>query len=295
MIPAPAGRLAREPAATAAARDPVRTAASAPQALLAAAAGDKVTAGRLAAAGVDVVIAYHSSPLRLRGLPSVSGLLPWCNANDVTLRVLPEVIAAMPGRPVFATVCANDELHPAALMLAEAARLGAHGVLNAPTVGLLSGPVRRALEDAGLGFQREIQLMTMAGACGLRAWGYVRTPGQAKAMARAGAEAVVVHLGITRSGPATSRAAHLLATAAAAAFAVNPGIRVLAHGGPLATPAAFTAMCGGSPLPGGLRYGFFGASAFELAADVSQTVRSWRAALDQQARAGDAGARRTQR
>jgi predicted TIM-barrel enzyme len=143
---------------------------------LAAAAGDAATATRLARAGIDVVVAYHSSPVRSQGLPSVTGLLPWGSANDTALRTLPEICAAVPGSPVFATVCANDALHPADAMLTKAAALGARGVLNAPTVGLLTGPVRRALEAAGLGYQREIDFMAMARAYGLRAWGYAFTP-----------------------------------------------------------------------------------------------------------------------
>jgi predicted TIM-barrel enzyme len=253
-------------------------AARLPAAPLAAAAGDRASARRLGGAGVDVVVAYHSSPLRRRGLPSVSGLLPWCNANEMTLRILPEIAAAV-SQPVFATVCANDALRPAATVVAEMACLGAHGVLNAPTVGLLTGPVREALEDAGLGFQREVDLMACAGAHGLRAWGYAFDARQAEALAQAGAEAVIAHLGITGFGPSAAQAADDLAAIATAARAANPGIRVLAHGGPLRDPATFTAMCaaaGGLPA---IRCGFFGASVFDHASSISQAVRAWRAAL----------------
>jgi predicted TIM-barrel enzyme len=276
-------------------RGPGSEALSLPDAPLGAAVGNAVTAARLAAAGVDVIIAYHSSPLRNRGLPSVSGLLPWGNANDMTLRILPEVTAAVPGRPVFATVCANDALHPAATMLAEAADLGADGVLNAPTVGLLTGPVRRALEDAGLGFQREIDLMALARAHGLRAWGYAFAPEHAKELAYSGAEAIIVHLGITRSGPVTSRAARVLAATASAARAVNPNIRVLAHGGPLSSPAAFTALCASGSQPPEIRCGFFGASVFEQASSIDQAVYGWRAAVDHSPRARGGATGRAQR
>lgn len=262
---------------------PGQEASALPEAPLAAAAGDAATAGHLAGAGVDVIIAYHSSPLRRRGLPSVSGLLPWGNANDMTLRILPEITAVAADSPVFATVCANDALRPASAMLTQAAELGAAGVLNAPTVGLLTGPARRALETSGLGFQREIDLMPLARARGLRAWGYVFTSGQAQAMADAGAEAVIVHLGITQPGAVTPRAAHLLAAAAYAARRASPMIRVLAHGGPLSSPSTFAALWAGAPRRA--RYGFFGASAFEHSSGISQAVREWRAALDHQPRA----------
>jgi predicted TIM-barrel enzyme len=247
-----------------------------PQAPLAVAAGDAATAALLASAGADVVIAYHSSPLRGLGLPSVSGLLPWYSANEMSLTILPEIRAAVPGRTVFATVCANDGLLPADDMLAKVAALGADGVLNAPTVGLLTGPVRRALESAGLGYQREIDLMTLARAHGLRPWGYAFTPEQARALADAGAEVVVVHLGITQPGPVTARVTCLMAAAAEVARAISPTIRVLAHGGPVSTPAAFLALHGNDPA---ISYGFFGASVFERAGDPRQAVREWRAAV----------------
>jgi predicted TIM-barrel enzyme len=260
-----------------------------PQTPLAAAAGDAAIAARLVSAGADVVIAYHSSPLRRQGLPSVAGLLPWGNANDTTLRILPEIIAAAPGGPVFATVCANDAQHPAAAMLTEVAALGAHGILNAPTVGLLTGPVRRALEAAGLGYQREIEIMASARARGLRAWGYAFTPQQAQALAQAGAEAVIVHLGITTPGSVTSRTRRLMTAVADAACGVSPQIRVLAHGGPLTTPAAFSALRRDHPQVPAVSYGFFGASVFDHASDLCQAVREWRTAVDHQHPAPSAG------
>ena len=260
-----------------------------PRSPLAAAAGDAATAALLADVGVDVVIAYHSSPLRHLGLPSVSGLLPWCSANDMTLRILPEISAAVPNTPVLATVCASDALHPAAAMLIEVAALGAEGVLNAPTVGLLTGPVRRALEAAGLGYQREIDLMALARAHGLRAWAYAFTPGQARAMAQAGAEAVIVHLGITQPGPVTARVTRLMVGVAEAAHSVNSQIRVLAHGGPLSTPAAFSASHRSDRRGPAISYGFFGASVFERGSDLRRAVQEWRAAVEHQHPARSAG------
>lgn len=242
--------------------------------LIAAAAGDARTAAGLAAAGVDVLVAYHSSVLRLRGLPSVAGLLPWANANDLTLGIVAEVVAASGGRPVLATVCANDRLRRPERVLADLVARGAAGVLNAPTTALLTGPVRAALEEAGLGFARVVELMSLAREHGLRAWGYACTPDQASALAGQGAEAVVVHLGITRAGPVTAEHLDSLATVAAAARAARPDVLLLAHGGPLTDPAAF-------PPPGqdGVHFGFLGASAFERAPNHHDAVTAWRRAL----------------
>ena len=241
-------------------------------ALLAAAAGDAETAGRLAAAGVDVLVAYHSSVLRSRGLPSVAGLLPWANANELTLGIVSEVVAASAGRPVLATVCANDQLRPPDQVVAQLARHGVAGVLNAPTTALLTGPVRAAVDSAGLGFDREAELMSLARAHGLAPWGYACTPAQASALARHGAEAVVAHLGITKAGPVTARHVTTLAGIAAAARAARPGVLLLAHGGPLTEPAALRD-CGQDDC------GFFGASVFERAADLDTAVSAWRYAL----------------
>ncbi|NIH87707.1 phosphoenolpyruvate hydrolase family protein [Amycolatopsis granulosa] len=242
------------------------------KALLAAAAGDGDTARRLVRAGVDVIVAYHSSVLRRRGLPSVAGLLPWASANELTLGIAPEVVAAAGGRPVLATVCANDALRPPDQVLDELAGHGVAGVLNAPTTALLSGPVRDALEDAGLGYRREVELMALARDRGLLAWGYACTPEQAAALVAHGADAVVAHLGITRPGAPTAE--H---TAALAAMAQAAGtVPLLAHGGPLTDPAAF-------PRTGqdGVRFGFFGASVFERAEDLDSAVTAWRRAVEQ--------------
>lgn len=242
--------------------------------LLAAAAGDARTAARLATAAVDVIVAYHSSVLRLRGLPSVAGLLPWANANDLTLGIVAEVVAASSGRPVLATVCANDGLRRPDRVLADLAEHGAAGVLNAPTTALLTGPVRTAVEEAGLGFAREVELMSLAREHGLRPWGYACTPAQASALAGHGAEAVVIHLGITRAGPLTARHVDTLATVAAAARAARPDVLLLAHGGPLTEPAAF-------PDRGqdGVHFGFLGASVFERAPNLENAITAWRQVL----------------
>lgn len=117
--------------------------------------------------------------------------------------------------------------------------------------------------------------MALASKHGMRAWGYAVTPEQATALAGHGAEAIVVHLGITRPGPPTARQAETLTATAAAARAARPDVHLLVHGGPLTSPAAFTALCGQN----GVHFGFFGASVFEHATDLERTVRSWRDVL----------------
>jgi predicted TIM-barrel enzyme len=164
-------------------------------------------------------------------------------------------------------------------MVAELARHGVAGVLNAPTVGLLTGPVRRAIEDAGLGFQREVDLMRLARDRGMRAWGYAFTARQTRGLVRAGAQAVIAHLGITGTGRGVERAARTLAAVDRAARDADPTVRVLAHGGPIRDPASFTAVrrLARHPDPG--HCGFLGASVFEQAGDIRQAVSRWRAVL----------------
>jgi predicted TIM-barrel enzyme len=251
-----------------------------PAPLLAAAAGTADTARELAGAGVDIIVAYHSSVLRHRGLPSVTGLLPWANANELTLDLVPGMVAAAAPRPVFATVCANDALHPAPEVVERLARYGVAGVLNAPTVGLLTGPVREAIEAACLGYRCEVELMRLARENGLAAWGYAFTGRQARDLVGAGAQTVVAHLGITGTGRGMMRAARTLAAVDRAARKADPAVRVLAHGGPVRDPDSFAAVrhLAGHPDPG--RWGFFGASVFEPAGDdVRRAVPRWRAVL----------------
>jgi predicted TIM-barrel enzyme len=228
-------------------------------------------AQQLRTAGADALVAYHSGVYRAAGLPSVAGLLPWANANEQTLAVLPAVLAGAAGLPVHATVCANDRLVPVDRVLARIAEAGAAGVLNAPTVGLLTGDVRDELERAGLGFDRELDLVRAAREHGLAAMAYVFDYAQAEAAAAAGATVLVAHLGITRPGAAVERRHHDLLAAVCAAGG-HAGVPVLAHGGPLAHPARLAQLRAAVGTP----VGFFGASVFDTAAEPG--VAAWRPA-----------------
>ncbi|GAA2011109.1 phosphoenolpyruvate hydrolase family protein [Nakamurella flavida] len=249
--------------------------------MLLAATADGAFAGDLAAAGVDRIVAYHSSVYRQRGLPSVAGLLPWASANEQTLGALPSVVAAAGSVPVVATVCANDGLLPADDMLDRIIALGAVGVLNAPTVGLFTGPVRAVLEESGLGLRTEIDLLAAARARGLEAWAYVFDPASAVAAHEVGATGLVLHLGITGHPGDPSRTA---ADVVAGVLAAVPSTGVLLHGGNLRGPDDLVDLL--TALPGAERAritGFFGASAFESrppGVDVGTVLTAWRTALD---------------
>jgi predicted TIM-barrel enzyme len=234
-----------------------------------AAVADSQRARQLQAAGIDALVAYHSSVYRAAGLPSVAGLLPWANANEQTLAVLPAVLAGAAGVPVYATVSANDRLVPAELVLSRIVASGAAGVLNAPTVGLLTGEVRDELERAGLGFDCELELVRAARERGLGAMTYVFDGAQAERAAADGATVLVAHFGITRPGAAVEDR-HLDLLAAVCRAGRSSGVPVLAHGGPLADPARLAQLRAAAGLP----VGFFGASVFDTAAQPD--VTAWR-------------------
>ncbi len=244
-----------------------------------AAAGTRAFAGTLADAGVDRMVAYHSSVYRQRGLPSVAGLLPWGSANEQTLSLLPEVVAGAGSTPVLATVCANDGLLPRGEALARAAALGARGVLNAPTVGLLEGAVRSVLEREGLGRDAEIALMAEAAAAGLEAWAYVFDGAWTSLALDAGATGVIIHLGVT--GPTEDGERQRDVASDCLRVVRDRDVPVaLLHGGALRTPADLDRLL--ATLPDDLAdrvTGFMGASAFESAADPAAAVTAWRTTL----------------
>jgi predicted TIM-barrel enzyme len=243
---------------------------------LLAATHDATDAGILARAGVDRIVAYHSSVYRAQGLPSVGGLLPWASANGQTLDMLPDVRSGAAGTPVLATVCASDPLRPVSEMLDRLAEAGAAGVVNAPTVGLLTGPVRHAVESAGLGLDAEIGLLRQARERGLEAWAYVFDAEWIRLAVGAGATGLILHLGIT--GFATpDDVARQLSDAIPAA---DPHTPLLLHGGPLRVPTDLEQLFATQPVTRGKVDGFFGASAFSHSVDITADATSWRGILE---------------
>jgi predicted TIM-barrel enzyme len=242
-------------------------------------------AAQLARAGADRVAAYHSSVYRQRGLPSVAGLLPWGSANQQTLDILPDVVRGAGDTPVIATICANDALMPVADMLPAATDRGAAGVLNAPTVGLLSGSIREVLEEEGLGRAAEMRLITQAREAGLEAWAYVFDGIWSQLALDAGASGLIIHLGITGHPLAPGLpAARLVQEAVAPILESRRDVPVLLHGGELRAPADAAALCQKLDQDTSRSVnGFFGASAFEASRPdgrtLTQLLADWRTAL----------------
>ncbi|MCC6222108.1 MAG: phosphoenolpyruvate hydrolase family protein [Thermoleophilia bacterium] len=192
--------------------------------------------------GADLLACYSTATHRVAGLPSALAFLPYGDANEHTLHVLPEVVAGST-RPVIAGFGAHDPRRRLDGLVGQAAELGAAGVTNEPFIGMYQGDLRAQLEAAGLGFEREVALVEAAVGRGLAALGWAWNAAEARRMAAAGAPIVGAMLGVTAGGaagsePATSLDAgiELLAGIIAAARAEQPGVLCLIHGGPLNEP-----------------------------------------------------------
>lgn len=229
-------------------------------------AGTGLSAKAEEAGGIDLVVVYNSGRYRMAGRGSLAGLMPYGDANAVVLELAAEVLPVVKATPVLAGVCATDPFRDMDLFLDELARRGFSGVQNFPTVGLIDGTFRQNLEETGMGFGLEVEMIRLARRKDLLTTPYVFSAEDAVAMARAGADIIVCHLGLTTGGTIGARTAIALSDAprlveawARAALEVRSDVLVLVHGGPVATPedAGFVLercrVC----------HGFYGASSME--------------------------------
>jgi len=193
--------------------------------------------------GVDLIVIYNSGRYRMAGRGSLAGMLAYGNANEIVKDMAREVLPVVQHTPVIAGVNGTD---PFALMdhlLDELKALGFAGVQNFPTVGLIDGVIRANLEETGMGFGHEIDMIRQAHAKDLLTTPYVFNAAEAEEMAKAGADILVPHLGLTTGGAIGAQTAlkledcpKLIDEWAEAARRVRPDIIVLCHGGPIATP-----------------------------------------------------------
>jgi predicted TIM-barrel enzyme len=229
-------------------------------------AGTGLSAKCEEAGGIDLIVIYNSGRYRMAGRGSLAGLLAYGNANDIVVEMAKEVLPVVRRTPVLAGVNGTDPFMIRDHFLGQLAALGFSGVQNFPTVGLIDGTFRQNLEETGMGFGHEVDLIRAAHALDLLTTPYVFDEGQAAAMAEAGADIIVAHMGLTTGGTIGAETALKLADCPAlidrwaeAARRVRPDIIVLCHGGPIATPddADFilkrTEHC----------HGFYGASSME--------------------------------
>ena len=206
-------------------------------------AGTGITAKSAEAGGIDLLVIYNSGRFRMAGRGSLSGLLAYGDANAIVMDMANEVLPVVKRTPVLAGVNGTDPFRVMGHFLRQVKEIGFAGVQNFPTVGLIDGVFRANLEETGMGYGHEIDMIRMAHELDLLTSPYVFDADQAKEMARAGADILVPHMGLTTSGTIGAKTALTLEEAAVkvqeladAAKSVNPDILCLCHGGPIANP-----------------------------------------------------------
>lgn len=241
-------------------------------------AGTGLSAKCEEAGGIDLIVIYNSGRYRMAGRGSLAGMMPYGDANAVVMEMASEVLPVVRNTPVLAGVCASDPFRLMDRFLDQIKAAGFSGVQNFPTVGLIDGTFRQNLEETGMGYAHEVELVRLAHARDLLTTPYVFSEADAAAMAKAGADIIVCHLGLTTGGAIGAETAlqlkdcpALVDAWAVAALAVNPEVLVLVHGGPVAMPddAAFvlanTKHC----------HGFYGASSMErLPTEIALTEQA---------------------
>jgi len=252
-------------------------------------AGTGLSAKCEEAGGIDLIVIYNSGRYRMAGRGSLAGLLAYGNANEIVVDMAKEVLPVVRTTPVLAGVNGTDPFLVRDDFLKRLIALGFSGIQNFPTVGLIDGVFRANLEETGMGYAHEVDLVRAARELDLLTTPYVFREEEADAMARAGADIVVCHLGLTVGGAIGADTALKLAdcvpmidTWAAAARAVNPDVIVLCHGGPIATPADAAYILGRCRDC----QGFYGASSMErLPTEVAltATTREFKALRPQRA------------
>lgn len=229
-------------------------------------AGTGLSAKCEEAGGIDLIVIYNSGRYRMAGRGSLSGMMPYGDANAIVMAMAAEVLPVVKTTPVLAGVCGTDPFRRMDVFLDEVARIGFSGVQNFPTVGLIDGVFRKNLEETGMGYGLEVEMIALANARGLLTTPYVFCEDDARAMAKAGADIIVCHLGLTTGGAIGAETALKLADCPAlvdgwaqAALEVKRDAIILVHGGPVAEPADAdfimknTRHC----------HGFYGASSME--------------------------------
>ncbi|HEV3262820.1 MAG TPA: phosphoenolpyruvate hydrolase family protein [Gemmataceae bacterium] len=206
-------------------------------------AGTGLSAKCAEAGGIDLIIIYNSGRFRMAGRGSLSGMMPYGDANHIVMDMAREVLPVVQKTPVLAGVCGTDPFRIMKLFLRDVQAAGFSGVQNFPTVGLIDGTFRQGLEETGMGFDLEVEMIREARGIGLLTCPYVFTEDDARAMAQAGADVLIPHMGLTSKGSIGAKTAMTLDEAARrvqalhdAAKAVNPDILVLCHGGPISEP-----------------------------------------------------------
>jgi predicted TIM-barrel enzyme len=239
---------------------------SAGEPIIGAGAGTGISAKFAERGGVDLIIIYNSGRFRMAGRGSLSGLMPYGDANAIVMEMAAEVLPIVQDTPVLAGVCGTDPFRLMPVFLKQLRSAGFDGVQNFPTVGLIDGVFRQNLEETGMGYGVEVEMVRQARALDMLTCPYVFDADSARAMAEAGADVLVPHVGLTTKGSIGAATTLTLDDAAAqvqamadAAHEVRSDVIVLCHGGPIAEPDDARAVL--EQTTGVV--GFFGASSIE--------------------------------
>ena len=211
--------------------------------IIGAGAGTGLSAKCAEAGGTDLIIIYNSGRYRMAGRGSLAGLMPYGDANAIVMEMAGEVLPVVSDTPVLAGVCGTDPFRLMPQFLRSVREAGFAGVQNFPTVGLFDGTFRANLEETGMGYGLEVDMIRLAHERDFLTAPYVFEPEQATAMAEAGADVLVPHMGLTTKGSIGAQTARslddcvrLIQEMRDAAVAINPEVIVLCHGGPIAEP-----------------------------------------------------------
>ena len=207
-------------------------------------AGTGISAKLEEAGGIDLIVIYNSGRFRMGGRGSLAGMMPYGDANAIVMEMAREVLPVVSQTPVLAGVCGTDPFRLMKLFLEEVRRAGFSGVQNFPTVGLIDGIFRQNLEETDMGFGKEVDMIGMAHELDLLTTPYAFNVDEAQAMAAAGCDILIPHMGLTTKGSIGAKTALTLAECAKrvqemhdSAKKENSDVLVLCHGGPIAEPA----------------------------------------------------------
>ncbi|KAJ9250923.1 hypothetical protein DTO207G8_5730 [Paecilomyces variotii] len=234
--------------------------------IVGAGAGIGLSAKSVEKGGCDLIIIYNSGRFRMAGRGSLAGLMPYGDANQVVVEMASEILPIVENTGVLAGVCGTDPFRSMPNFLQQLKGLGFCGVQNFPTVGLIDGKFRQNLEETGMGYDKEVEMIRAAREIDLLTCPYVFNVDEGERMARAGADVLVCHVGLTTSGSIGAETALSLDDCVTiiqdirdAAVKINPEIIVLCHGGPIAEPKDAEYVLNRTK---GV-HGFFGASSME--------------------------------
>ncbi|MCE2566143.1 phosphoenolpyruvate hydrolase family protein [Komagataeibacter sp. FNDCF1] len=246
-------------------------------------AGTGLSAKCEAAGGIDLIVIYNSGRYRMAGRGSLAGLLAYGNANQIVMEMAREVLPVVPHTPVLAGVNGTDPFVDFDVFLDDVKRVGFSGIQNFPTVGLIDGTFRKNLEETGMSYSMEVDVVARARHKDLLTTPYVFNAAEAVDMAKAGADVLVAHMGLTTGGAIGAETAFTLEDSierineiTQAARAVRSDIIILCHGGPIAMPADAQKVLSACPDC----HGFYGASSMErlpVEGALTEQTRSFKA------------------